>query len=212
MKRAGRIVLGTALVCGVAGAIAVKHVLDHGFSARDNPTEIEKVIARRLRYLSIPRARARIRNPVLLTPGVLERARAHFADHCALCHGNDGRGKTAIGQNLYPKPPDMTLQDTQGLPDGALFYIIKNGVRLTGMPAWGDNTPEDDRESWELVHFIRHLPRLSGKELAQMDELNPRSQQEWEEKQAEKRFLAGGDATSPSSNPKQQPERKEKEP
>ena len=212
MSKAGKILLGVAVVLVGAGAIGLKHMLDHGFSARDKPTEIEKVVARRLRYLSIPSAQARIRNPVLLTPGVLERARAHFADHCALCHGNDGRGKTAIGQNLYPKPPDMTLQDTQGLPDGALFYIIKNGVRLTGMPAWGDNTPEDDRESWELVHFIRHLPRLSGKELAQMDELNPRSQQEWEEEQAEKRFLAGGDATSPSSNPKQQPERKEKEP
>ena len=212
MKKVGKVILGASVVLVGAGAIGLKHTLDHGFSARDKPTEIEKVVARRLRYLSIPSAQARIRNPVPLTPEVLERARAHFADHCALCHGNDGRGKTVIGQNLYPKPPDMTLQDTQKLPDGALFYIIKNGVRLTGMPAWGESTPEDDRESWELVHFIRHLPRLSGKELAQMDELNPRSPQEWEEEQAEKRFLAGGDAPSPSSNPKQQPERKEKEP
>ena len=212
MKKFGKVMLGAAVVLVGAGAIGLKHMLDHGFSARDKPTEIEKVVARRLRYLSIPSAQARIRNPVLLTPGVLERARAHFADHCALCHGNDGRGKTAIGQNLYPKPPDMTLQDTQGLPDGALFYIIKNGVRLTGMPAWGENTPEDDRASWELVHFIRHLPQLSDRELAQMKELNPRSPQEWEEEQAEKRFLAGGDATSPSSNPKEQRERKEKEP
>ncbi len=198
MKKVGKVILGAAVVLVGAGVIGLKHMLDHGFSARDKPTEIEKVIARRLRYLSIPSAHARLTNPVPLTPEVLARARAHFADHCATCHGNDGRGKTTIGQNLYPKVPDMTLKETQDLPDGHLFYIIKNGVRLTGMPAWGENTPEDDRETWELVHFIRHLPHLTDKELAQMEELNPKSPQEWEQEEAEKRFLEGGSTKAPS--------------
>ena len=53
----------------------------------------------------------------------------------------------------------MTLADTQKMSDGELFHVIKYGVRLTGMPAWGDpNSQEDDRSSWEIVHFIRHLP------------------------------------------------------
>jgi mono/diheme cytochrome c family protein len=68
-----------------------------------------------------------------------------------LCHGNDGKGRTLIGQNLYPKTTDLSLPQTQQLGDGELFYIITNGIRLTGMPAWGTGTPEDDEATWGLV-------------------------------------------------------------
>jgi hypothetical protein len=61
----------------------------------------------------MPRSAREMKNPLPLTPELLTEARAHFADHCALCHGNDGRGQTQIGRNLYPKSPDMTLADTQ---------------------------------------------------------------------------------------------------
>jgi mono/diheme cytochrome c family protein len=135
---------------------------------------------------------------VPLTQWVLDGARAHFADHCASCHGNDARGKTSIGQNLYPKVPDMWHAETQSLSDGELFSIIKNGVRLTGMPAWGGDTPEDDKETWELVHFIRHLPTISEAELQEMKDLNPKSRKEYEEEEETRRFLAGS-AQAPAS-------------
>jgi mono/diheme cytochrome c family protein len=128
---------------------------------------------------------------VPLTPEALARARAHFADHCASCHGNDGRGQTTLGRNMYPKAPDMTLPETQRLSDGELFAIIENGVRLTGMPAWGRPGPEDDAETWELVHFIRHLPRITPDELEEMKALNPKTRKELEEEEAIRRFLAG---------------------
>ena len=64
-------------------------------------------------------------------------ARAHFADHCAICHANDGSGDTPIGRALWPKAPDMRLRETQDLSDGELFWIIENGIRFTGMPALG---------------------------------------------------------------------------
>jgi mono/diheme cytochrome c family protein len=124
------------------------------------------------------------------TPEVLASARAHFADHCAGCHGNDGKGQTEMGRNLYPKAPDMTT-GTQSLLDGEIFYIIKNGVRLTGMPAWGDDSPESDRASWELVHFIRHLPRITPEELKEMTDLNPVSPHEAREREEIDRFLHG---------------------
>src|SRR5467141_1262563 len=57
--------------------------------------------------------------------------------HCATCHGNDGRRQTDIGRNMYPKAPDMRRARTQDLTDCELFSIIKNGIRLTGMSAWG---------------------------------------------------------------------------
>ena len=87
----------------------------------------------------------------------------------------------------------MTQPATQGLSDGELFAIIENGVRLTGMPAWGRPGPEDDEETWQLVHFIRRLPQLSANELAEMEPLNPRSPKQLEEEQAIRRFLAGED-------------------
>jgi hypothetical protein len=85
----------------------------------------------------------------------------------------------------------MRTAVTQSLTDGELFYVIENGVRLTGMPAWGGaGRPE---ESWKLVHFIRHLPTLTPDEKAGMERLNPRSPQEWRELQEEEDFLRGAE-------------------
>jgi mono/diheme cytochrome c family protein len=153
-----------------------------------------------MRHYAVPRAARRAPNPVTLTDAVLAEARAHFADHCASCHGNDGRGNTAIGRNLYPRAPDMASSVTQSLTDGEIFYIIHNGVRLTGMPAWGDGTPEDDLESWKLVHFIRHLPRITPEEIAEMESLNPKTRAEREEEEQIRRFLEGGES-APAGEP-----------
>jgi mono/diheme cytochrome c family protein len=191
MTRASKVVLGLAVVAVAGGAVALVSFLRHGISARDEPTAAEAFVARRLRHLAVPRQAREARNPVAPTPEALARARAHFADHCASCHGNDGKGQTPIGRNLYPKAPDMSLPETQSLSDGELFYIIENGVRLTGMPAWGSPGPENDAETWELVHFIRHLPKITADELAEMEELNPKTRKEIEEEEATRRFLAG---------------------
>jgi hypothetical protein len=78
-----------------------------------------------------------------------------------------------------------------------LFYIIENGVRLTGMPAWGDGSADSERESWKLVLFIRHLPDISAEELFQMQQLNPKSSAEWQEEEEAKKFLAGSDSAPP---------------
>lgn len=199
-----RFKIGLAIILVVvAGAVtAVALLLQHGFSARDQPTAVEAFVARRLRHLAVPRSARQAKNPVPARPAVLAEARAHFADHCALCHGNDGSGQTEIGKNLYPKAPDMRQADTQALSDGELFYIIHNGIRLTGMPAWGEDPPEEDLDSWKLVHFIRHLPKISPEELEEMKKLNPKSPQELEEEEEIEKFLRGEDspATQPQSH------------
>jgi mono/diheme cytochrome c family protein len=133
---------------------------------------------------------ARRTNPVPGGPDVLTQARAHWADHCATCHGNDGGGQTEMGRHLYPPAPDMRTRDTQHMTDGELFYIIQNGVRLTGMPAWGSEHGGEE-DSWKLVRFIRHLPALSAGELLEMEKLNPKSPDEFREEQEEHQFLNG---------------------
>jgi mono/diheme cytochrome c family protein len=156
-------------------------------------------MARSIRSMGIPGRVKRLPNPVADSPDVLAEARAHFADHCALCHGNDGSGNTELGQSLYPKAPDMRLPATQSLTDGELYYIIQNGVRLTGMPAWGMKDDHADEDSWKLVHFIRHLSELTPEQLKEMEKQNPRNPAEIEEEREEEEFL--GALRSPPRNP-----------
>jgi mono/diheme cytochrome c family protein len=163
-----------------------------GFSARDEPSWPETFIARRVRSLAVPARARNAENPLPSTPEVLADARGHFADHCAVCHANDGSGATTIGQNLYPKAPDMRQNDTQRLTDGELYYIIQNGIRLTGMPAWGSKDDERNEDSWKLVLFLRHLPDLTDDELAEMKGLNPKSLHDIEDEKRENEFLSGG--------------------
>lgn len=151
------------------GAVSfVWYVKAHGFSAREKPLKIEALIARNLRGLAIPGDVSDMKNPLEATPLIIAEARDHFADHCAICHGNRGDGETMINKGLYPPAPDMRTEITQKLSDGEIFYIIKNGIRFTGMPGWGG----EGEENWKLVHFIRHLPKLNIKEIELMEEIN----------------------------------------
>jgi mono/diheme cytochrome c family protein len=184
------VVLGLVVV-----ALPIEAVRRGGISARPEPGAVEAAVARRLRGWLIPRSAREAPNPLPPAPRVLADGRAHFADHCASCHANDGSGNTTLGRALYPRSPDLRGRATQALTDGELFYIIENGVRLTGMPAWGGaGRPE---ESWKLVHFIRHLPSLTAEELAVMEQLNPRSSQAWRELEEEDAFL-GGEGAAPA--------------
>ena len=170
-------------------------MVSHGFTARDEPSSVEAFVARRLRVFAIPAKARDLKNPIPPGPDVLSRSKAHFADHCAICHGNDGRGDTLIGRGLYPKPPDMTQSDTQQLTDGQIYYIIENGIRFTGMPAFGEEAGNDnDLESWDLVHFIRHLPQMTSDEVQEMKEMNPKSPSEQSKEEEIRKFLQGDDS------------------
>jgi len=187
--RGWRALAGAAALVVIAAAALAIALLRGGISARPEPSRLESAVARTLRHRLIPSAARELSNPVPPSPRVLAEGRAHFADHCAICHANDGSGRTDIGRNLYPRAPDMRKAETQELTDGELFYIIENGVRLTGMPAWGGSGNVE--ASWHLVHFIRQLPRLTDEEKAEMETLNPKSPDEWRELQEDEAFLRG---------------------
>ena len=193
MRRRVKVVSVLGVLAVVGGVLLAWLIVGRGFSAKAEPTFLEAFVARRVRSLATPRSERNARNPVMNWPEVLAEAMAHFADHCATCHANDGGGETAIGRGLYPKPPDLRAAGTQDLTDGELFYIIHNGIRLTGMPAFGQGTPDEDTDSWKLVHFIRHLPGISPEELEKMKAMNPKSQHELDEEETIRRFLAGED-------------------
>jgi mono/diheme cytochrome c family protein len=183
---------GALAACAIpmtAGALFL--LTAQGFSARTQPSAVERWVARRARSMALPTDAKERTNPVPDSPEVLAAARAHWADHCAACHSNNGSGDSEMGKHMYPPAPDMRKADTQNLTDGELFYVIQNGIRLTGMPGWGSGADHDTEDSWKLVRFIRHLPKLTAEEETEMQELNPKSPDELKEEQEEKEFLNG---------------------
>jgi mono/diheme cytochrome c family protein len=149
--------IGGAVVVATAILGLVMFIRMTGLSAQPEPGSVEAAVARALRGWAIPDAYRARENPVAAGDESVRTGLEHYADHCAVCHGNDGSGETDFGRGLFPRPPDMRLTDTQQLTDGELFYVIEHGVRFTGMPAFGTGTAEGEEESWHLVNFLRRL-------------------------------------------------------
>ena len=95
--------------------------------------------------------------PGLDDPAKLLIGTEHFAAHCAVCHGAPGVPKGDIAQGLYPQPPDLAVT-ASGYSEGELFWIVKHGIKMTGMPAWADHS---DDELWATAAFLRKLPGMT---------------------------------------------------
>jgi mono/diheme cytochrome c family protein len=162
------VIITVILTLAAVAAFFYLVIIRQGFSARTKPSAIEDFLIEQARDLATPRSDKNMKNPYPEMPQGMAEAREHWVDHCAVCHGLDGKGKTDIGRNQYPPAPDMT-GDTQEMTDGQIYSTIVNGIRFSGMPAWGnEHTPE---QNWHLVSFIRHVPKLTPEELKQMQQM-----------------------------------------
>ena len=191
-------VLLGAIVTGAGLLIVLALVRGMGITARREPPAVEKRVAKAAWRFLGPGDVRDANNPVPNTPDVIRDALAHFADHCAICHANDGSGDTPIGRRTYPPAPDLRASASQALSDGELFYAIEQGIPWTAMPGWRTGTPEGERESWALVRFVRHLPALTSEELEDMERLNPKSPAEVERDRQIDDFLRGADTSEPA--------------
>ncbi len=201
---AGQRVLAAVGLLALVGAgilaAAVALMVRGGFSTRSQPSALEGALARTMRGLALTRARSL--KSTSAAPPDLKVARTHWASHCVLCHGVGGAGDTDIGRSLYPPAPDMRAQTTQRLSDGELYAAINNGIRLTGMPAWG--TPgDDDEETWGLVALIRTLPALDEDARAEIERNLPKTPHQQAEDMEEADFLRGG--SQPPHHPEMHP-------
>ena len=105
-------------------------------------------------------------NPFGSDPKAIAAGLDHFRENCVVCHSAKGVEATEIAKGLNPAPPMLDMADSQKLTDGELFWVISNGVRATGMPAFGPtHKPE---EIWHIVSFVRHLPHLTPAESAEL--------------------------------------------
>jgi mono/diheme cytochrome c family protein len=111
------------------------------------------------RYRSIAYHSKGIRSPSLTDPRLIPIGFDHYHAMCRLCHGAPGYAQTEIALGLNPPPPELTSEVVQRLKTAELYWIIKNGIKMTGMPAFGPTY--DEEELWAMVAFIRLLPKLN---------------------------------------------------
>jgi mono/diheme cytochrome c family protein len=91
----------------------------------------------------------------------------HFHEMCRLCHGAPGYGRNEFAVGLYPSPPDLSAPAFQAeLADAELFWVVKHGLKMTGMPSFG--VTHDEHTLWGIVAFVRQVPKLTGEDYASM--------------------------------------------
>lgn len=154
----GRVPLGHKLMLGVIGVML--GALLQGCTAGKQPSQDETKLANAAKDVAIPFEAGMKKNPLPETDQIVSQGQEVFLGSCAQCHGGDGRGDTSIGRNMAPPAMDLTSAHVQHWSDAELFWIIQNGVRLTGMPAWQSSISEND--TWKLTRFIHNLARIDA--------------------------------------------------
>ncbi len=104
---------------------------------------------------------ASVGDPPPFTDGMIKDGFAHYDDMCRVCHGAPGLDRSEIGKGLNPRPPDLSRAVKEWSPR-QLFWIVKNGIKMTGMPSFG--ATHDDDEVWSIVAFIEKVPEMSAEQ------------------------------------------------
>jgi mono/diheme cytochrome c family protein len=152
------IALKHKLMLGVISAML--GALLQGCTAGKPPSQGETSLADAAKDVAIPLQAGKMNNPLPETDEVVSQGREVFLGSCAQCHGADARGDSDLGRNMTPPAMDLTSAHVQHWSDAELFWIIQNGVRLTGMPAWKSSISDND--TWKLARFIHNLPRVGA--------------------------------------------------
>lgn len=153
--------IAVAILIGLSGAAAIMTISRIQLGARQNPGRLETELAMRAKRFLVRRSsRTGIPPPPEVLRASIEHGDKLFGTECAACHGDDGHKLTDVGRWMYPRAADLTALGVQQYSDRELFWIVKNGIRFTGMPAFGE--VESDEHIWNIVHYVRTLP-FSGK-------------------------------------------------
>jgi len=150
--------LALLVLLAVAGALVYAETGGYDVAAVDpEPGWVDRALAA-ISERSVARHAAGIETPPLGDPAMVRRGAALYGELCAVCHGGPGVKPSPVGMGLNPGPPDL-VDAAKAMPAREVYWIVKNGIRMTGMPAFGPGRGEDDL--WAIVAFVEVLPRLS---------------------------------------------------
>ena len=152
------IIIAAAAICIYSGYYNVAATKPH--------TKLTLWLINEMREASIEHYSKGIKAPPSISPDMIREGVEHFHEMCRLCHGAPGYPKEEFGEGLYPKPPDLGIRDIQQADDVEIFWVIKNGIKMTGMPAFGPT--HDDNEMWGMVRVVRRLPGLKPEQYKEM--------------------------------------------
>jgi mono/diheme cytochrome c family protein len=140
------------------GILLSASVLLPSCTANRKPSSFETNLANIAKDVAIPLEAHRTKSPIPPGDEAIQAGREAYLRACTLCHGADGHGDTGLGRGMYPPASDLTSPHVQQWTDADLFWIIQNGIGLTGMPSWKSTLSE--AETWQLAAFIHAIPRL----------------------------------------------------
>jgi mono/diheme cytochrome c family protein len=153
--------IGIALV--VFAGIAIIYSGFINMAATTKPSQMEEKIGQELFERSMEKRASNKKNPYSKNdPAGLASGMEHYQENCLICHGAPGVEPSEIGKGLNPPSPALDIDEIREMSDGQLYWTIENGIRMTGMPAFGPTHSED--EIWNIVTFVRHLPELTNEE------------------------------------------------
>ena len=135
--------------------------------ATRKPGQMESRLADYLTSNWVRRHAAKQTNPFSPTPENLKAGQGDFEEHCATCHGLDGSGENRFEADFYPPVAKLTDEDAQEWSDGELYFIVANGIPMSGMPGFARN--HDSKEIWGMILWMRHLAQLSPPEKAALE-------------------------------------------
>ncbi|HKC25231.1 MAG TPA: cytochrome c [Thermoanaerobaculia bacterium] len=193
MKFLSGLLIGLLLAAAVPLALMATGSID--VAATAPPFPLEQKLAPWTLDRSVAKRAAALQNPVSKDPAALAAGLDHYRENCVVCHGAPGVEMGEAGKGLNPPPPLLDAPAVQSRTDGQMFWIVKNGIRMTGMPAWGPT--HKDEEIWHIVAFMRHLPQITGAEKAK---LQPPAEEEHHD-EAEKPAAPAPAGTPPAAKP-----------
>ena len=166
MSTHGRKPFLAGFICGLIFILLVGFILvaigAFDFSASNKPGVIENKLTPWAFERSMARRAPKQNNPFVNDSTALSVGMAHYKENCLVCHGVPGSEPSELSMGLNPSAPPLDDKGIQQLSDGQMFWIIQNGVRWSGMPAFG--MTHKDEEIWKIVSFVRHLPQLTPEE------------------------------------------------
>ncbi|HXO20230.1 MAG TPA: cytochrome c [Thermoanaerobaculia bacterium] len=151
-------VVGVIAILGAAGGLILAWSGAYNVAATTPEGGIVDNFLGKVADKSALRHSAGIQAPPLNDPAQIQLGFEHYQEMCVTCHGAPGVKASEIGMGLNPAPPDL-VDSAKELSPARIYWIVHNGIKMTGMPAFGPT--HEQREEWAIVAFVKQLPQIT---------------------------------------------------